>query len=253
MDERIKSEHDKWDDTHRLWPLPPLPWIMKQTWNDLLFAHYPIKLEVLRKLVPEVLPLDSFNSLGWIGMVPFKMTGVRLRGLPPVHGTNSFAQVNVRTYVSLDGKPGVYFLSQDAANWLASSLAHTFFHLPYLHADINVKLGNARIDFDSKRRGNKQAELVCSYRPISEPSYAEKGTFDEWMAERYCFYAINKKGVPFRCDVLHQPWLLQEAEAEITQNALLTKQGILVEKESPVFHFSKKMEVRTWPLIPAWG
>lgn len=254
MEARFKSEINKWDDSHRLWPLLPLPWVMKQTWNNLLFAHYPIKLESLRKLVPEMLPLDSFNSRGWIGIVPFKMTGVRLRGFPPVPGTNSFLQGNVRTYVSLDGKPGVYFFSLDAANRLASSVASNFCYLPYHHADINVKQVNSRFDFNSMRRGNNKAELVCSYRPISEPYYAAKGSFDEWMAERYCFYTLNKKGVPLRCDILHQPWLLQKAEAEMTRNTLLTQQGIHVEKVRPVFHFSaKKMEVRAWPLIPALG
>lgn len=78
MEENIDSKISPWDDSHRQWSLPHLPWTMKQTWNDLLFAHYPIKLEVLRSLVPDVLPLDSFNGMGWIGVVPFHMTGIRL-------------------------------------------------------------------------------------------------------------------------------------------------------------------------------
>lgn len=244
------KEKDKWDDSHRLWSLPPSPWLMKQTWNDLLFAHYPIKLDLLRKRVPEVLPLDSFNGLGWIGIVSFRMTGVRLRGLPPIPGTNTFPQVNVRTYVNLDGKPGVYFLSLYAANRLAASAAKNFFNLPYHFADITMKHNGSCFNFNSKRRSDKQAGLVCSFRPISDPFYAPKGTFDEWMAERYCFYTLNNKGLPLRCDVLHQPWLLQHAEAKMSQNTLLTMQGIQVEQDRPVFHFSKKMEVRTWPLFP---
>nr|WP_245980033.1 DUF2071 domain-containing protein [Peribacillus asahii] len=222
---------------------------MKQTWNDLLFAHYPIKLEVLQTLVPNVLPLDSFNGMGWIGVVPFHMTGIRMRGLPPIPGTDRFPELNVRTYVTVDGKPGVYFFSLDAANQLAVWGAKTFYHLPYVYADMTVKRNGASIGYESKRRSGDDAQFVCSYRPISEPYHAAKGSFDEWMSERYCLYTLNKKGVPLRCDILHQPWLLQHAEAEFSQNTMLSEQGIQVESDQPILHFSKKIDVRIWPLV----
>ena len=183
---------------------------MKQTWNDLLFAHYPIKLEVLQTLAPDALPLDSFNVMGWIGVVPFHMTDIRLRGLPPIPGTNQFPELNVRTYVTLDGKPGVYFFSLDATNRLAVKVAKLLYYLLYKGADIMVKHNGAIIDYESRRRSDDGVTLVCNYRPISEPYHAAKGSFDEWMAERYCLYTLNNKGVPLRCDILHQPWLLQQ-------------------------------------------
>jgi len=251
MEERMNLKKAPWDDGHRLWPLPNLPWIMKQTWNDLLFAHYPIKLEVLQALVPNVLPLDSFNGVGWIGVVPFHMTGIRMRGLPPLPGTDRFPELNVRTYVTIDGKPGVYFFSLDAANQLAVWGAKAFYHLPYVYADMTVKRNGASIGYESKRRSGDDAQFVCSYRPISEPYHAAKGSFDEWMSERYCLYTLNKKGVPLRCDILHQPWLLQHAEAEFSQNTMLSKQGIQVESDQPILHFSKRIEVRIWPLVHA--
>lgn len=239
-------EKSLWDDSHRQWPVPDVPWIMRQTWNNLLLANYPIKLDILRKLVPKKLPLDSFDGMGWIGVVPFHMTGLRLRGVPPVPGTDRFPQINVRTYITLDGKPGVYFFSLDAANWLAAKMAKTFFHIPYNFADIRVESSESTFHFESKR---KDMGLVCSYRPISEPFYAEKGSFDWWMVERYCFYTVNKKGVPLRCDILHRPWLLQRAEAEFPQNTMLSMQGMQVESNNPTIHFSKKVEVRAWPLL----
>lgn len=252
MEEQINLKKDPWNVSHRPWPLPHLPWMMKQTWTDLLFANYPIKLEVLQKLVPNVLPLDSFNGMGWIGVVPFHMTDIRLRGLPSLPGTDQFHELNIRTYVTLDGKPGVYFFSLDAANWLAVWVAKTFYHLPYMYADLMLKHNGPIIDFESKRRSGEDAKLVCNYRPISEPYHAAKGSFDEWMSARYCFYTLNNKGVPLRCDLLHQPWLLQHAEAEFSQHTILSNQGIQVESDQPILHFSKKMEVRTWPLVHAY-
>ncbi|MGE7119010.1 YqjF family protein [Peribacillus sp. NPDC046944] len=241
---------NKWDDSHRSWPLPRLPWTMKQTWNDLLFAHYPIKIEALQKLVPAVLPLDSFDGMGWIGVVPFHMTDIRLRGLPPVPGTDRFPELNVRTYVTVDGKPGVYFFSLDASNMLAVKTAQTVYHLPYKFADMNVQRSGDVIDYISKRRNGNQT-FECTYKPTSEPYLAEKGSFDEWLTERYCLYTLNNKGVPLRCDILHKPWPLQHAEADIRQNTMLTNQGIHVENDKPILHFAKTLEVRMWPLVRA--
>ena len=252
MKEQINLKKDPCHVSHRPWPLPHLPWMMKQTWTDLLFANYPIKLEVLQKLVPNVLPLDSFNGMGWIGVVPFHMTDIRLRGLPSLPGTDRFPELNIRTYVTLDGKPGVYFFSLDAAHWLAVWVAKTFYHLPYMYADLILKHNGPIIDFESKRRSGENAKLVCNYWPISEPYHAAKGSFDEWMSARYCFYTLNNKGMPLRCDLLHQPWLLQHAEAVFSQNTILSNQGIQVESDQPILHFSKKMEVRTWPLVHAY-
>jgi len=240
----------QWDTSHRQWPLPRLPWMMKQTWNNLLFAHYPIKYEVLEKLVPNALPLDSFDGITWVGIVSFEMSGVRLRGVPRIPGLSRFSQVNVRTYVSLDGKPGVYFLSIDAGNWLAATMARNFIHIPYMHAKGSLNDNGNFIRIESGRQKDRDVKLACTYRPISESFYAVKGSFDEWLTERYCFYTVNKKGDPLRCDILHKPWPLQKVEAEYSQNTLLSGQGIIVDSERPtILHFSKEMDVRAWPLL----
>ena len=66
-------------------------------------------------LVPAGLELDTFEGQAWIGVVPFRMTGIR-----PVASAaawlSAFAELNVRTYVTVGGKPGVCFFSLDAAN-----------------------------------------------------------------------------------------------------------------------------------------
>lgn len=249
MVELLNTHENKWDASHRPWPLPNLPWGMKQTWSDLLFAHFPIKYEVLRKLVPGALELDSYEGVCWVGVVPFRMSGVKLRGLPPIPGTDQFPELNVRTYVTIDGKPGIYFFSLDADNWLAVKGARTFFHLPYHYAKMDIKNFGDTVLFESKRRDGSEIAFACRYKPISAPFIAAKGSFEEWIAERYCFYTLNASGVPLRCDILHRPWILQATEAEIPLNSMLFKQGIIVENDQPVLHFSKKIDVRAWPLV----
>ena len=102
---------------------------MKQTWNDLLFAHWPIPFAQLRPLVPDSLTLDTFDGQCWIGVVPFWMSGVRARGLPALPGFSRLPELNVRTYVTYGGKPGVYFFSLDITSHLAVWGARTLLSL----------------------------------------------------------------------------------------------------------------------------
>src|SRR4051812_5845616 len=101
---------------HRPWPLPSGPWVMKQVWEELLFAHWPVSPEIIRPFIPGGINLDTYNDQAWLGIVPFRMSGVRPRLLPAVPWLSAFPELNVRTYVTVDNKPGVLFLSLEAAN-----------------------------------------------------------------------------------------------------------------------------------------
>lgn len=245
----LSDKSAQWDESHRLWPLPDIPWIITQTWNNLLFAHYPVDLKVLQSLIPDELTLDTYNGTGWVGIVAFRITGSRVRGVPPLPGMANFPEINVRTYVTIDEKPGVYFLSMDASNILVVGGARTLYHLPYVTSEMKVDYNHPFIKYKSNRLDNCGAALNCSYRPISDPYNAPASSFEKWMAERYCLYTVNKRGELRRCDILHQPWLLQKAEANISLNTMLSSQGIPVESDKPILHFSKKKKVRMWPLV----
>ncbi|HEY0384863.1 MAG TPA: DUF2071 domain-containing protein, partial [Pyrinomonadaceae bacterium] len=113
----------------------PAGWPLGQmNWGKLLFMHWPIEARLLRPLIPQRLVIDTFDGSAWIGVVPFTMWGVRPTFVPPVPGLSQFHELNVRTYVHLDGVPGVWFHSLDAASRLAVWGARTFFHLPYFNA-----------------------------------------------------------------------------------------------------------------------
>ena len=89
---------------------------MAQSWHDLLFAHWPVAADALRGLIPGQLAVATFEGQAWVGVVPFRMNGIRLRGLPALPWLSAFPELNVRSYVTLDGRPGVFFFSLDAAN-----------------------------------------------------------------------------------------------------------------------------------------
>src|SRR4051812_39288867 len=205
---------------------------MKQTWHDLLFAHWPLSPDQLRPLVPHELPLDTFDNQCWVGVVPFRMSGIRAHWLPPVPGLSSLPELNVRTYVTYKGKPGVYFFSLDAGNLSAVWGARVFYRLPYWHADMKVTgKDSPLIDYRSRRiHGPKPAEFVASYGPTGPVRVANPGSLDSFLTDRYCLYAWNRKKL-YRCEVHHLPWPLQEAQAAVKSNSMASIAGIPISED----------------------
>lgn len=233
---------------HRPWPLPAGRWIMAQIWHDLLFAHWPVEQASLRKLIPAKLEIDTYEGQAWLGVVPFRMSGVRLRGTPSVPWLSAFPELNVRTYVVADGKPGVWFFSLDAANRIAVAIARAWFHLPYFHARMSCEERNGWIEYKSGRahRGAPCGVLYGRYRPTSPVFCSERGSLEQFLTERYCLYAADSKGQLLRGEIHHGPWPLQTAEAELTSNTMPEADGIHLPTAKPLLHFSKRQDVVVW-------
>jgi uncharacterized protein YqjF (DUF2071 family) len=231
---------------HRPWPIPRGPWTWRQSWCDLLFAHWPVPVEVLRPLVPATLTIQEFDGTSWVGVVPFRMAGVMRRPLPDLPWISAFPELNVRLYVEYEGKPGVWFLSLDATNPLAVWAARRFFHLPYFRARMELEEDGGGIRYRSLRVADTALILEGTYRPTSEPYLAKEGTLEHWLTERYCLYALSPKGRLYRTEVHHVPWPLQRAEAEIRCNTMLKPHGVDVSEPPSLLHFARHLDVVVW-------
>lgn len=215
--------------------------MQRQEWRDLLFAHWPLRSADLRPLVPEQLELDCFEGMAWIGIVPFRMSGVRLRWLPSLPWISSFPELNLRTYVRYRGQPGVYFLSLDAPNPLAVILARRWYHLPYHRADIEFTRVDGRIKYLCRRRqaDAPAAHLSVEYRPLGECRTATPGSIEHFLVERYALFCTDRGGKVRSCQVQHAPWQLQSAEAVFHGNTLTSAAGIDLPEVDPLLWFSE--------------
>lgn len=232
---------------HRPYPLPQRSWLMTQTWSRLLFMHWEVDPQLLRSQIPDELELDTFEGKAWLGIVPFYMSNIRVRGLPKVPGHSAFLELNVRTYVKRNGISGVYFFSLDAENFLAVKAARGFYHLPYYHALMSLKEEGNVIDYKSERllRSNS-FRFSARYRPEGEVFRAAPGTFDHFLCERYCLFTV-RKGKVYRGDIHHAPWPLQKASCEIESNSMSPLfRGS--EFNAPVLHYADKLDVFIWPI-----
>ncbi len=233
---------------HRPWPLPAGRWTLRQSWRDLLFAHWPVPAADLRKLVPDGLNLEEYDGTAWVGVVPFRIVGLMRRPFPDLPGVSAFPELNLRLYVERDGKPGVWFLSLDAANALAVWAARRFFYLPYWRARINFSAGADGFRFRSDRVGPAPAVgFEAAYRPAAEPFEARPGSLEAFLVERYCLYARSADGRLYRGEVHHAPWPLQRAEGSVDAGELLRPHGLSVGGNAPVLHYSRGVDVVVWP------
>jgi uncharacterized protein len=226
--------------------MPSSPWVMTQTWNDLLFAHWPVDAVTLREKIPNGLELDEFEGQAWLGVVPFYMTNVSPRGVPNLPWMSEFAELNVRTYVRVGGDPGVYFFSLDAENAVAVGVARTMFHLPYFAADMKVEERDGWIDYESRRSSGARAEFVGRYRPTDDAKAPAAGTLEYFLTERYCLFNVDRSFHACRVDIHHPPWPLQPAEAQISVNTMADAAGIRLPSMAPLLHFSKRQDMVGW-------
>jgi len=224
--------------------MPESPWVMTQTWRDLLFAHWRVDVGMLRPKVPAALPLDLFQGDAFVGVVPFRMSNVAPRGVPSLPSVSEFPELNVRTYVRVGDKSGVYFFSLDAGNAVAVRAARTLFNLPYFTAAMSVSPIGDAFAYQS-RRETGGAEFVATYGPAGGAFEPEPGTLEYFLTERYCLYNLDRRGRPYRMDIHHPPWTLQPARAELTRNTMAGASGIAL-SEQPLLHFAARQDMVAW-------
>jgi uncharacterized protein YqjF (DUF2071 family) len=210
-------------------------WIMKQTWEDLLFLHWSVDCSWLQSMLPPQLEVDTFDGKAWVGIVPFEMTHIRFRGLPPVPFASRLFELNVRTYVKYGEKRGVYFFS----------LAREFFHLPYFRAKMGKKSDGNQISFWSSRnhKNVNKAQYHIIYEPVGEAYETTEGNLDYWLTERDRLLIVRGHDV-YQGKIKHTKWPLQKVDVAVLRDTLSQSYHY---HEPSITHFSKSVTTYLWP------
>lgn len=233
-------------------------WTMKQAWEHLLFAHWPISPEAVRPFVPHQLEIDTFDGKAWLGAISFFMTGVKLKYLPlsyPFH----FPEINIRTYVKMDGVPAVFFITLDAADPLVVAIAKRWYRLPYFRANMSfrkegcVRKKGSRFRIESRRKSSHSAPETFhgEYWPSSRSFVPKRGTLAHWLMERYVFFCqpMGSDGTyVYGGEVHHEPWRLQPAEVDIAINSLIEPYRVRHPEKPPISHYSRGVEALIGPV-----
>jgi uncharacterized protein len=220
--------------------------LMEHHWGKLLFMHWPISVRQLRPLIPERLTIDTFDGRAWIGMTPFTLWDVRLSFTPPIPWLSDFHELNVRTYVHLDGVPGVWFFSLNTNSMTTVLGARTLFHLPYFNADIDLEQDGKVIDYDLERTVD-EAYFHATWTIGRALREAEPETLEFFLVERYCLYSTDGSRI-YRSRIHHRPWPLQQAELSSLSSTMIEADGLLTPTSEPLLHYAEALEVSIWPL-----
>lgn len=206
----------------------------------------------LARLLPRSVSLDTRDGVAWLGITPFRVTGLRLRGTLPMPRLSEFLELNVRTYVTVGDKPGIYFFSLDAESRFAVQAARRLYRLPYYLALMSARSAGGWIEYSSARREGLGRPFVFEgrYRPRGEVFEPEPGSLEHFLTERYCLYAVDARGNLRRAEIHHAPWALQRAEAELEASTMVPAGATLPDGE-PLLHFSACQDVVVWALGPA--
>ena len=222
--------------------------IMYQSWGKLLFMHWPMPVEALRRLIPEPLQIDTFDGQAWVAVTPFTVWDARPVFAPPLPWVSEFHEINVRTYVHIDGVPGVWFFSLDANSLVAVLGARTFFRLPYHEAEIHLEQQDQTVIYTSSRKdAAAPAEFNATWTIGAGLPFAEPGSLEFFLVERYCLYTSNE-GKLYRCRIHHQPWPLQQPHLSTYRSSMIEAGGLPTPVGEPVLHAGGPVNVEVWPL-----
>ena len=218
---------------------------MGQTWEHLLFAHFALAPEELEPVVPAELPLDIVDGRAWVAVTPFRVRGLRVRGVAPPPVLSSFPEINVRTYVTVDGQPGIYFFSLDTSSRFGVESARRIYRLPYFRA--RQRFDGKRFESRRVQHGGPRAEFAAGYGPVGDAAPATPGSLEHFLTERYCLYTLDVQRRVWRGEIHHPPWQLQAAEAKIELNTMGNPVGLEL-PGTPLLHFAERQDVVFWRL-----
>ena len=234
--------------THRPWPPPQGQWVMTQTWHDLLFAHYRVPVAALRQLVPWPLALDLYGGEAWLSVTPFWIGSLRPPGIPPLPKLSHFCELNVRTYVSYGGKPGVFFFSLDAGSLSAVWGARTFYRLPYWHAAMRVKGRKRSVTSRGGcmvRRPREECRVFALFIGLEANRGSTTGSHRR-IPDRALLPIRLEPGKLYRAEIHHLPWPLQPAETEIEINTMAEPLGLSLPVRPDLAQFARLLKVLVW-------
>jgi uncharacterized protein YqjF (DUF2071 family) len=226
------------------------PWLLFMTWLDLFFASWRVPVEAARSVLPRGLELDTFDGTAWVTMVPMRVTGMHWRGIPPIPGMDGFRELNLRTYVRQNGKPGVCFLSIECPAGLSDWIARQFFGVPYHFAQMITFNDSDFFHYASERllKDRTSATFFAKFRALEGGHQPVPNTIEHFLLERYASYFVHQ-GKTYRGEIQHEKWNVQPAEAFIEVNTIADAAGLQLSARPDHVAFVARTDTLIFPPV----
>jgi hypothetical protein len=246
LDAAARQAHSLDHVEHRPWPVPERGWSLGHSLVDVLFTHWRVPVEAVREHVPSQLEVDEHDGSAWVGIAAFKVAALRARGLLPLPGVSTYLEVNVRTCVTTEEKPGIWFLSVDVSNRLAAEVARRRYRLPYHHARMSAGRRDDWLEYECARNDEPGRVFSARFEAPGAASAGGPSSLERFLTERYCLYT-GGDGEPLqRVEIHRAPWDLRPAAVELG----LTSIAPFDHGDDPVCHCSPGSDIVAWSPQP---
>jgi uncharacterized protein len=224
---------------------------LRNNWEELTFVHWAYAPEVVQRLLPAGLDVDTFEGRAYVSLIPFRMSDASPRGLPAVPWISRFSETNVRTYVvDAAGNHAIWFFSLDANRLPIVLLARSLLGFPYVWSKMSIDIDGDRRRYETQRRRWPRTPSATSVvaveigERIPEPSEldvfltARWGTIARWPSHRG---ALRHHPVDHAEWELHQAALLQLDSSSVDAAGLPSPTG------EPMVRWAKPIAARFAP------
>ncbi len=204
---------------------PPRQWrpVLRQQWTELAYFHWPYEPDVVQRLLPRGVTVDTFGGDAWVGLIPFEMRKVQLGSLPALPWLGNFIEINVRTYVTDSlGRRAVWFFSLDVPRSVIVAVARSVFALPYCWAEAAHVQNDDRHHYTMTRRWPRDStpHADMRFRAGDRIEDSAVGELEHFLCARWAL--VTKRRSQLLYGSVHHPrWPLHHVdEVEIDQTII---------------------------------
>ncbi len=222
---------------HRPFEVPKRSWMVYQEWNKAIFFHWEVEPNLIKPLLPKGIDLDMINGKTWVSLVAFDMNNINLRNLPKISLISDFHEINIRVYVTCNGKPSVYFLCMEGSKKLSCTVLKAVSKLPYRYSKMK------RYEYSYESKNDEYNDSFFTEYSL-EDSPIIKDETDIWLTERYAVFQDYKNHI-IEYDVHHVEWPTQQIDIKKIE-INYPRFNHLINNKPDRIHYSKGVQVLSW-------
>ena len=217
---------------------------MLQGWKDLTYVHWPYRPEVVQRMLPTGLQVDTFEGQAWVGLVAFRMERIRLPFTPPLPYLGTFHETNVRTYVTgPEGRRGVWFDSLDVDRLVPVLVARASYRLAYIWSSMAIEHNGDRLTYELRRRWPGPRGVSSKLSIVRDGSIEDPSPLENFLTARWGLFTRLGSRLAY-APVAHPAWPLERAVMTDLEDELVEAAGYPAPAGAPLVHHSPGVEVR---------
>ncbi len=178
-------------------------------WANLVLLTFEAPETLVRAHIHPALEPDRWDGRTHVNLVALSFDDIRVRGwrLP---GLKTFPQVNLRTFVRLDGVPGVSFIRELVPNRLVAAVSRLRYNQSYGTLPIRQRVSTAPEEVRVEYALGPGARWHIAVAGSQAATVPPETTLEHYCKERFWGFGSTRRGELIRFRVEHPRWAVRE-------------------------------------------